>query len=482
MVTTAALSLSGLVDSQVFSALTLLAPWVVGGAASVSIGRREDLRRGDLAALLFLFGVGSAIGVLAWALLLEVFNVVRLSPTTRLFSTIMSFASLVAIYSLAWKFWRICGAGLNLSFATKLCFGVACVLIISVFYSVLIAPAQAWDFLGSWGGTASRYADYLLQYPGSTFEAPSYWRKHPVALSMLQGWGATISLNLPISAGGLIFWPLVWVSSALFIGFFPVKSDSAISEGCLVFALVLSVPLIHNHAALGGYSELMVGAALSASTALMSLGISRSNLRLIFVAMAILLLPMALRSNGSAYTISIALAFIFAYWQWWCSSWKKVAAFGIAGYLCLFEMPALIEGQGFQYAGRHLTLRDTSMLELLAIERWSKLVLQSYSVLLLPYGLWVAVSLRGWNVLNVEDRVVILAPLCTYIMTCASLTTDAGFRHALPGADTGNSRFFIPSAMLMLLSVKHAVAILRHGRALPGCDPDIPLNRASSPN
>ena len=144
---------------------------------------------------------------------------------------------------------------------------------------------------------------------------------------------------------------------------------------------------------------------------------------------------------------------------WW--AWRNQFSISVAGNLVGFDWR-----EGFLFGGWFLTLVQPSFGDIAAILSGAWFVNLSFGI---SISLFLVLAYYSFFInTDLPCRMTNYLLLCFFIGMCGtviSLFTDYGFRYAMPGSDTGNSRFSMPLVPLLLLAVSSALRLEKTGIA-----------------
>lgn len=468
-------------------------PWFTGGLICLAlVGRPRDaqyLQRNQLARdtlpLEFLFGLGGLLGYLAWGYGLwaaDQFGLTLLSSRSVVFLSLL--VTLAAFLINKNNMRRPTFRGYRVA-------DLPFVLLLSGLLSVALylqhmTPLFAWDGLNHWAWNAAEFIQKSQIDWSGTFN--DQYRKHPPTVVMIAAWTGW-SMQLNDSPG----WGTPWVLCMISLCFMTAGFIRALTGGrtlaLLGAVLTATVPLAESHTLIAGYAELWLAAVVIAGLLLFGLGLEYQRKSWIFTGVFMGALAMTIKNTGPGYALCV--------WGALVSSWlihrPKLAAlvslsFGAAAYGLwvkgfLFDwagvkiqwIPAT---QKLELAGQVRTV-DISPIEQVTInELYSLLGNQSFSTAALallfaviaitcphrraphelsyPMVAGAAKSLSGSTV--GAQPLLFGALLILTMLILVQLFLPYGYNLALPGSDTGNSRFSLP----LILSVIPAAIVMVH--------------------
>lgn len=319
----------------------------------------------------------------------------------------------------------------------------------------LLSVAQAWDFLGHWSNATVA----ILSAAEGDFELLNeYEHRHPLGVPIFMA-----SFSLQNQMGDVVSplvpaWLVLWVCIVLLAGGVVISAGGKPMATLLAAGLTTS-PLTENHALLYGYSELPLALCmLSAHTAYLL------ALRLRKVAMFLLVgmfsFAACLTKNvGFVYALPVFFVALISF----AAKSNRSVYFAIAGVFSAVGVALLatgsleIDSDGISVGARALRLGDIGLLDVLLNHWHAFLVNSSFGVSLVVIILALVILCRKavWKV-DAYDRQALVAIAVPAILIFFSQIFEYGFQHAMPGADTGGSRFWVPviiTALPLCLSV-----------------------------
>jgi len=306
-------------------------------------------------------------------------------------------------------------------------------------------PAFGWDSLIFWLRESQLTLDGML----STEYRNGEWT-HPQPRTIIEVISACRQIDLPYQYG--------WFAISMA---FLVAATWDLSTQKVAFiaflaatAMVLSVPLWESHIVIVGYADLMIAAffGLALKFARNALA-NKLKINLVVFALICIALPY-IKNTGSAYA---GLLFITFFQARCLSALPELNVIIILMIVAMiFVGPSLMEAinqhSSFVYAGNELVIRKHSGLDI--AKNWWFALFHNASFSILPILALIIIC----NVISTENRPEISFPVLAIInlfgMLSVSQWFNYGFVHALPNADTGNSRFFLPmvAAMVYILN------------------------------
>lgn len=397
-----------------------------------------------------------------------------LQATTGNFNIIfVPYAALLSLFSIATVFFLSIRVTQDLVvkweiFATSSTIAVLALALDSV---KSLLPTQGWDVIDFWGPTAITMIDYVT---GNTSGSWHYDNRHPIGGSlvpMLDAFSRVSLSHLPLPTASTI---ITSCTIAIIYGFslFQTASRTVASLCCYVW---ISTPLIENHMLMPGYTELTVASYLIAFTTAASVAITKRNWALLALAFLIGAVPASVRNTGLMYVAIAFIATLLAYLAQLRDKRPFIVAAGIPVFsTCLllhfgfyWEAPGkigILKQQWFYdeffptvilFGGWSLPVEGVSFGQFLETTATSFLLNQSFSVaaivVLISCLVIARYGARGASTSYALS--LVLMYMLGLIVLSGSLLTEYGLAHALPGSDTGHSRFAVPYFSLVPLLI-----------------------------
>jgi hypothetical protein len=317
--------------------VALFLPWAAGTLCLVAVGR-DTSRDALLAAVAY----GQLAGIALLTLFMRVASYIALPWSFAGLASALAAVSVGAAIVL-----RVRGAGTPatrvaigapLGDAWRILAALAALLLVarcaSLAYEVVLQPLYPWDAWTQWATKAKvwsalrgmapfiGYTQWLAGNPGYVDTAPHY----PATVPLLQAW---IALALGRFDDALVNLPWLAIYVALGVGIYAQlrRLDVAAPLALIVTYMGLSLPLLDTHVALAGYADLPVAATLALGMlALMRWERDRSRVDLVFVAIAIALLP-TLKVPGVVWAATLLLGLLIAAFG---RSWRRIVLVTLA--------------------------------------------------------------------------------------------------------------------------------------------------------
>lgn len=248
---------------------------------------------------------------------------------------------------------------------------------------------------------------------------------------------------------------------------------------------VVTIPLLENHAAIRGYSEIWVVLLLLLGTSgyLRLLLAKKSNLVAQLMLLSTLLLP-AVRSSGASTLVCLGAAILISGgWQYICHRYSLKAALIFIGGLCAlasiilfpeFRVYRAIDGWRLVMMGYDLilTVNDPSLV--ISSVKQALFINSTFSIIPASF-LAISVSLLTHRVLRrntlragPENRatffLVILALFLVTRIAVAQFTTFYLFEVSLPGNDILGSRELLPAMVISVVAIALVCGLSRAHR------------------
>lgn len=345
-------------------------------------------------------------------------------------------------------------------------------------WQVVWVPAAGWDTLWYWAEISQNFIHTIQTNPIPRWEQE---QTHPSTVAIISAWNAA---HIP-SAGGIgpvyFSWWLTWISILLMVYGYTKAITNNTSTSALVAASSASVPLLTNHALLGGYAEIFLSASVAGATALLTLSLKEHNRVLALLGLVLVLTCTTLKNTGFIFGSCVVLGYLA------CLAINRGLGKWLIGLMAVFALSAgllvITAGEqtiSFEIGSRQLTLELTNARFIFRNELISLFYNASFStaalLLLAPIMIFGVLGGRQKKM----DLASLLMPWVTSLillgMLCASQLTDYGFLYAIPNNDTGNSRLSLPLVVCTLLLVGPLWATLTSNEYPP------PLSRVSSVN
>ena len=338
-------------------------------------------------------------------------------------------------------------------------------------WQVVWVPAAGWDTLWYWAEISQDFIHTIQTTPIPRWE---HEQTHPSTVAIVSAWNAA---HIP-SAGSFgpayFSWWLAWISILLMVYGYTEAITNNTNTSALVAAASASVPLLTNHALLGGYAEIFLSAGVAGATALLALSLKEHNRGFALLGLVLALSCTTLKNTGFIFGSCVVLGYIV------CLAINRGLGKWLIGLMAVFALSAgllvITAGEqtiSFEIGSRQLTLKLTNAAFIFRNELISLFYNASFSVtaLLLLAPIMIFGISRGRQ--GKIDLASLLMPWLTSLillsMLCTSQLTDYGFLYAIPGNDTGNSRLSLPLMVCTLLIVGPLWATLTNNETYHRC-------------
>ena len=447
-------------------------PWLAGGLALSIVLANTAQKPGYLA---LFFGVGGLLGTIGSALLTIMATWVGirlLAPWSLIVLGLVIVASAIRLTQLRSKHRvELNGNTPQVGITALVSFALISVIAAINIWQVTWVPTTGWDTLWGWAEIAKRFIATIQTDPITGWV---HNETHPSTVAIVSTWAAT---HLPITAGigaSYFSWWLVWLSIVLTVyGYTQALTDNR-NTSVLAAALSASVPLLTNHALLGGYAEIFLAAGVAGSTALMTLSLKEHNRAFALLGLVLALSCITLKNTGFIFSGCVVLGYLVCLAiNHGFARWLIGLAAVLAASTALLVITAGEQALSFEIGSRQLTLKLADAALIFRNELISLFYNASFSItallLFVPVLIFGATSEHRKK----EELMSLLMPWFTSLillgMLCASQLTDYGFLYAIPGNDTGNSRLSLPlmaCTLLIIGPLSATVANIEHRRPI----------------
>jgi hypothetical protein len=362
-------------------------------------------------------------------------------------------------------------------------------------YNQIFLPAFAWDTLSWWGLIADRFIEaHVTEGSGQIpfpYESYSYSSVQPITNSLIAAYSGYISSIWESQIG--IFWPwfMAWLLTSLIVLGFTLFLSGSFAFACATAYVLASLPLLENHMLAAGYAEIWVAAAIAVATTMIVVGIIRGSKAYGVAGVLIALIPLALKNTGAAYagaTIGAFLIVVAFRYSRQASVLLTVGTALVLFWVSQYGFDLTVAGSRFAletgdrrvlyFAGRVWTFELYPLGEVLWNEFYALFVNSSFSLLTTFFLVSMVISYAALDNTDKRTKVrweaardFVLVSVCLHIgaLLSSQIFFEYGFTHATPSGDTGNSRFTLPAAVLMVLFIGLASRqLLREGRRESG--------------
>ena len=439
-----------------FIVLSSTLPWLAGGTALSVMFANTTQKPGYLP--LFL-GVGGLLGTIGSALLTIMATWVGISlltPWPLIVLGLVVVASAIRLTQLRSNH----GVELNgntpelrlialLSFAL-----ISAIAAINAWHAAWV-PTTSWDTLWGWAEIAKGFIETTQADPITGWV---HDETHPSTVAIVSAWAAAHLPNTADMGASYFSWWLLWLSIVLTVYGYTRALTANRNTSALVAAASASVPLLTNHALLGGYAEIFLSSAIAGATALLTLSLKEHNRRLALLGLVLALSCTTLKNTGFIFGSCVVLGYIA------CLAIERGLGKWLIGLIAvsavstgLFVIMAGEQTIAFEIGSRQLTLKLANAPYIFGNELISLFYNASFSItallLLAPIMIFGPMYGRQKNTELARVLMPWLTSLILLGMLCISQLTDYGFLYAIPGNDTGNSRLSLPLMVCTLLIV-----------------------------
>lgn len=446
-------------------------PWLLGGCALIIATTQLQDSRGSSA---ILFGIGGYIGYLLIALIMMICDELGISAFQSPL-LILQITLALAAGTLIWQSGPSAFPAMRIAFSrppdtTTLLIGAIFINLLVSCAVISVTPIHAWDVLDFWGPVALEIYEYQANSTESfQLEHPRSLR-HPLTISYILAWSMGSTQGNDISLAGLP-WLLFALSGLLITYGITVRLCRSKLLGVLLGFIFLNIPLVTNHVFSAGYGELILGVGLLAATSLFILGFYERK-RVFWAIGATILFSLAtLKNTGSFYASLPLISIIVLLFSRHLLDIFLLMSAVILLAICLYytvptfsvSVPGLDLGlnaeEGYlRFGGKKLfpvwpesaVLLETQFTALFKNQTFSTL---PAAVICAMVGFFDSES-RAYKPYQFVSFIILIG---TAGVT-ASLFTEHGLIHALPGNDTGHSRFLLPIMMCVPVLVACTLA------------------------
>lgn len=463
--------------------MAVAAPWFGGASLLLLFAVRLHLSPG---VQLVFVGFGGILGYIAssWAFyfLIECAD----------FEVVQTFLGLVSLSLLATAFcafnrFRSVRDKLSLVAGSEITNGIwpllalIALLYLSVsVFAVLSLPAQGWDVLDHWGKWGGRFLDHAQETAQGAFH---YESRHPLTVSLILAWSSLSVWGGAVDENIWSVWSFPWlmmsVSAAAVTAGWVYWFSKNTTYAFVASLLLWTIPLVEAQVLISGYADLLLAVVVLGVIAILSVAISEEDTRLATVGISFLTLAVALKNIGIAHAAIVVFAFIIC-WEGRYHRAIKITAvvFGLAFLMSaitgtfrfesdLFPTIAYIpEKDRIIFAGYSMKIVPPSLTDLMSLELHSKILNMTFSVGLIIFLLCMLFRLYLPEIEEVPRSRALTMVLCFVLLELVLLFfsnfLDRGLRYALPGVDTGYSRFSLPVFTSVPLLLGGLMSLARH--------------------
>ena len=329
-------------------------------------------------------------------------------------------------------------------------------------------PIFGWDAIGFWTAYAADFLNYASQ--GIT-EPFTYWNyKHPRTASYIQ----ILSYGFwPDHRDSISLIPLNFLMVALPIyGFFKLWAINNFNRYSLVLPILVvsSIPLLENQITIAGYAEVYLFSLILVVCALIALRKYFSKPHIVVAAAyASAAMLMTLKTIGPYIFLLLIVAHIIISLKPTSRACGIIALLAVSSVFLIY-----VYGVSFAFFGHHFELNASfhsvkmggwempiefnGLAEIFTITMVAFAINNSFGIW--PLAIIVALAYLQKNKVRFSMDAVLIATFGFLILTLICLhavLTQYGLNHALPGADTGFSRFslagFAPSVIVLIMII-----------------------------
>ncbi len=481
--------------------LILVSPAITGMACVGAISLHYKLQ--DTGHLCIYLGAAAWSGYMLCAMAIWGLDQAGLRVFTRSFESFLLLSTCLAIisFSLAVLKYRksfVAPPARNKGSVASLviCLAIA-LLVLIAFYQHLWLPAFGWDPMDYWLVISKNFiendtVDTVLKSP-FVHERSQY--RHPITVSLLAAFSGYYSSQTTSHVGLFLPWLIAWISLVLILfGFLlHISGNRLLSmSGAYIAA---SIPLLENHALIGGYAEIWLTASMLVAAIFVATGFIRSSPTHIAFGVIAALSIVWIKNTGAAYCACVLAALVFTYLK---AALKSKIWLVLAGALALALAMYWLEVD-FELGGLRVAILTEPSLTLvfagytmplevqdpgLVARNFLHAFIKNQSFSLMVPLLLVAVVLHArlsWvkqkdeQFSNSAALFLLSAFFLTFLMLfLAQLFLERGFIYAVPGRDTGNSRFSIPGVLLCLAYCGYIIGSSFRLKLNPGRTPNAP--------
>ena len=359
---------------------------------------------------------------------------------------------------------------LDKSFSTMLVGAAVCSLTLSFSFMSLWLPSEAWDSLSYWNDIAVRYIDFFgAQVTDPTGRSFPLTSRHPQLVMIMAAWPAWISATWETYSVTYAYWVFTWISAGFIVYGFSQWIGISRRISVLLGYGTLSIPLMENHALLGGYADLHMAVGLLSACAVTAIGLDEQSSGKIALGVLLALSVFALKNTGPFYGSLVIIALVILRFP------QNIATRTVAGALVTISALIVINGKALDlkifdnpiyfdissgiivFAGRTLHFQYVEMQQIAYNIVTALFINSSFQLLGALIILGVLIGSRG---LAGGGAALVLAVVTLgFVALLSTQYTDYGLEHAQVGKDTGNSRFFLPIMILIPLLIAYSAGL-----------------------
>lgn len=453
-------------------------PWLAGGFICLALlghsqqaadAANESQR--SLLPNLFLFGVGGLLGylVLAYALwALDMLGLPALSPP--LIAT-LAVSSLLSAWFTRGIWAKRPVRGTPWSGTERILLAILVALFVVALYLQYHTPLFAWDGLNYWVSKAGLFIAHSTNLQESA--GYTHAHKHPGTIVMIAAWAGWVGSIMHQQV-----WPTPWLlcmASICLMAAAYVYRGSGDKFAALITALLLAtMPLVAHHYLATGYAELWLGAVILAGTLLAAMGLNDKRHGVLTSGLLVCGLALTIKNTGAAYALipwlATALILFGSRLKIGIPLLLVLAALAAAPIFLGFDVTIagvrsawLPDESRLVFAGYNNVLQLYPLTDVAINEWYSLIVNQSFSMAALLFVFTLASFAGKDRHITIDSSlsmIVVTAGGLLLMLVVSQLLLPHGFRYAVPGNDTGNSRFSIPFALLVVPAALLALARL----------------------
>lgn len=330
---------------------------------------------------------------------------------------------------------------------------VACLYFAYAFYMASLTPASGWDTL--W--FRSEQTNAFLDNAFKANPKPYAWAvnsSHPIFTEIIAAWGAWGgTINRTIWSPGYPLWLLSGFNlsflAALYVGWISGNHLVGLIAGIVTFSL----PLLENHLLIGGYAESLMACSIVFSVVCFDVGLRTKHHIFQIIAVLFALSLVLLKNIGAIYAGCVLAALAIDYLArvregsqkgyWGRKKFLSLSAVLIVAMIVFLLVDKItINEHGDIFIAHHILDLVWQPAGIIRNQLVSLFINSSFGQLALVYFFCTILffstphsddrSLAGW----------ICISLIMLFLTSSQLF-QYGYANAIPGSDTGNSRFSI---------------------------------------
>ena len=428
-----------------FVAITLsIIPWL-SGASSGALFAKSTLN--GFSGLAIRAGVGGFIGYVLMATFFSMASLLGFASEV-IFTVTISFFTTNLFINCFWLISRRVQIGkVRTVHLNLVCFVLIVLTLLLFIWRTAIHnsyPLSGWDVMDFWGPMSIKVVeDTLVWY--------HYLHRHPLTDARILAWPGWVSKAMEI--GSLSFWPWAMLSVSLCLTTFGICSRLVGHKiAVIALTLVMTIPLIENHFLLAGYAENWLAFSVTAATGLIAIGVSEEKSKLIFVGLTLSLTSLLFKNTGPLYASIPILSYLFS-----CKLEQQLRQKVLLLSVVLVSLPIayiFFRDLKLEVFGKELKLISGPLRLIFYNQVHAWIFNSTFNVIFISYAVVVIGTIfakpqRG----DCARRLYFVATNMLLFSMTISQIFEYPYLHATPQNDTGNSRFSIPLAVLMLHSV-----------------------------